>query len=153
MSDESRRRLTVRPRQRPSRAGAYLDMLEVLAQGELAAAEAGTNAIAEENAVPAGAASHPRPRRPASGAATEERPREWKLSARLDHELLSELYGAAEQLADRGATVSAMVEEALRRYLPELRRELNDGAPFPPAGPRTRRTTRRGVLGTDGSLS
>lgn len=67
--------------------------------------------------------------------------RNWKLSARLDPELLAELYGAAADLQTAGATVSSLVEEALRLYLPRLRARYNAGRAFAPRGPRQRGTT------------
>jgi len=72
---------------------------------------------------------------------------DWKLSARLDHDLLAELYGAAESLAGSGATVSKLVEEAIRLYLPRLRDRHNDGRPFPKGGRRPRSRGQSDLLG------
>ena len=87
---------------------------------------------------------------PSSGSAEDEPHfaggREWKLSARLDRELLAELYGAAAQLSERGATVSSMVEEALRSFLPQLRRRFNRDQPFAKRGPKLRSPQRRELL-------
>ncbi len=69
--------------------------------------------------------------------------RDWKLSARLDRDLLAEVYGAAAALAVNGATVSSLVEEALRLYLPRLRAQHNDGRAFCPRGPRARASSAR----------
>lgn len=74
--------------------------------------------------------------------------REWKLSARLNRELLAELYGAAAELSARGATVSSMVEESLRAYLPQLRRKFNRDQPFAKRGPKARSSQRQELLGT-----
>lgn len=76
---------------------------------------------------------------------------DWKLSARLDHDLLAELYGAAESLAGSGATVSKLVEEAIRLYLPRLRDRHNDGRPFPKGGRRPRSRGQSDLLGAASS--
>ncbi len=94
------------------------------------------------------AAQQPSPKAPPANPSAAAAGREWKLSARLDRELLAELYGAAEQLAANKATVSSMVEEALRLYLPLLRCEHNGGQPFRPRGPRARSAGRKPLLET-----
>ena len=87
---------------------------------------------------------------PGRGAGQAKLPadKEWKLSVRLDRELLAELYGAADRLRASRATVSSMVEEALRLYLPRLREHHNGGQPFPQRGPKARSTVRAPMLPT-----
>ncbi len=80
---------------------------------------------------------------------TRDALRNWKLSARLDADLLAELYGAAADLTSAGATVSSLVEEALRLYLPRLRARYNAGRPFAPRGPRTRTRRSQAALDAD----
>ena len=79
--------------------------------------------------------------------------KDWKLSVRLDRDLLSELYGAANQLASNRATVSSMVEEALRLYLPRLREQHNSGLAFPRRGPKARAASRSPLLAKTDSNS
>ena len=81
-----------------------------------------------------------------AGQSEHHSDKDWKLSVRLDRELLAELYGAADQLAANQATVSSMVEEALRLYLPRLREHHNSGRPFPHRGPKARTTVRAPML-------
>ncbi|MDP6981077.1 MAG: ParA family protein [Myxococcota bacterium] len=59
---------------------------------------------------------------------------------------------AASRLASAGATVSSLVEEALRLYLPRLRARYNAGLAFAPRGPRSRAPRPR-VLATDESVN
>ena len=80
---------------------------------------------------------------PELAAHEREAIRKWELSARLDSTLLAEIYGAAADLSAAGATVSSLVEEALRLYLPRLRARYNEGHNFTPRGPRPR--NRRGI--------
>ncbi len=158
-------RQKIRPRSAATHAEKYLDVLGVFepalgredGSDECATPGAAATSPAAEPASPLEDSAYAEPAVGRRTPSTRHRPiapaklepdasaflrppalREWKLSARLDFELLSEIYGAAEALAKQGATVSAMVEEALRLYLPQLRERHNDGEPFPKRGPRSR---------------
>jgi hypothetical protein len=68
---------------------------------------------------------------PAAGPATERR-----VPVKLSPEVASEARAAVLFLRGHGAptaTLTGLVETAIRRYLAELREELNGGQDFPPA--------------------
>ena len=54
---------------------------------------------------------------------------------RLDKDLKDELRGAAESLREKGATMTTIVEQALRRELRRLSQRHNRGKPFKKRGP------------------
>ena len=54
---------------------------------------------------------------------------------RIDRDLKDELRGAAEALREKGLTMTAIVEQALRRELRRLSNQHRDGRPFPKRPP------------------
>jgi len=133
----------------PSTHDRYLDYLRLLDLADEAAPVASPGPV-----TPHAQPEPERPRRleerplisgepPELAAHEREAIRKWELSARLDSTLLAEIYGAAADLSAAGATVSSLVEEALRLYLPRLRARYNEGHNFTPRGPRPR--NRRGI--------
>ena len=58
---------------------------------------------------------------------------------RIDRDLKDELRGAAEALREKGATMTTIVEQALRRELRRLAQRHNRGRPFQKRGPLPKR--------------